>query len=394
MARPTVVVRITSAPPPRSIASPTGLAIMGWYGGKLAAPSVLRVTSADQVISVYNANSDGTVDGPTQTLANYVADCLANGAPAVILARPVATTAAPNAPITLPPDAAAWTAVLAQVTEEYGAVAQVAIPGIVTAAARDALAAHTAAFASRTAFMDAAADATASDLTTLVTGYNAQAGSPRITIAAPWVTVQGPGSTTRDVPASVVMMGRVAAGDAVVGHTNHAPAGDQKGRGAGVIVGGVNVKTTFTTAQLDALDDAGVSVIRMVSGRPTIMGWVSVSSDQTFHQLNVGRFIGQCAAGIRAIGRQFLFVPLDAGTFADFETAIRAFFMPLRASRALWTGFDGSKDGYDVAVAAVNTPETIAARLLVSASIISITPYAHDVELRLATSVAQEVPAA
>jgi len=383
MARPTVTVKITAAPPPRTVNTPTGTAVFAWVNGTSSdgKPNVLRVTNADQVTTTY---STGTNDSATATMASYVAACLANGAPAVVLARATST----------PADSAAWQAVLALAGEEYGAVAQVAIPGVTTQAARDALVAHAATFISRTVFLDAAPATTAANLVTLAASYNAQAASPRTTVAYPAVTVQGPGSTTVDVPASVVMIGRVGAGDAAVGHTNHAPAGDQLGRGAGVIVGGVNVTQTFTTAELDSLDDAGVSVIRMVNGRPTIMGWVSVATDQTFHQLNVGRFIGQVAAGIRQIGRQFLFTPLDAITFAKFEASIRGYLSPLREQRALWTGLDGSKDGYEVAVAAVNNADKIAARNLVSSTVISATPYAHDVELRLVTSVAQEVPAA
>lgn len=381
MPRPRVIVSITSAPTPRSTPSSTGTGMVAFTGGTPVAglPNPLRVTTADQVTAAY-----GTADTAVTTLAAYVADALLNGAPAIVIAR--ATSA--------PTDAAGWGAVLDLLTEEYGPVAQVAIPGNTTTAARDALAAHAAKFSGRTVFLDAPKTATASDLTTLAGSYAAQAGSPRIAIVHPSVTMQGPGSTTRETPASVLAMGLVGRGDAYAGHANNAPAGDQLGRGAGVITGGVAPTATFTATDLDSLDDAGISVIRSIQGRPTLMGWVSVATDPAFHQLNVGRFIGQVAAGIRSLGQRYLFRPLDAQTFAGFETAIRGYLAPLRDARALWTGLDGSRDGYDVLVAPLNTADTVAARNLVSQTTISVTPYAHDVTLNLVTSVATEVPAA
>ncbi|MGW3153714.1 fibronectin type III domain-containing protein [Streptomyces sp. NPDC001089] len=78
----------------------------------------------------------------------------------------------------------------------------------------------------------------------------------------PWLQVADPAgssvSSTRMLPPSGAVMGQYAQADAAVG-PNRSPAGV-----AYNLVGTVGVEHLFTTSQLDALNDAGVNIIRPV----------------------------------------------------------------------------------------------------------------------------------
>lgn len=373
MARPQVVVNVSAALPRRGGPTATGTAVLAFAGSSGPTTPVRCFKAADA--GVYGATA------PATSFAASVGDALALGAPEVIAVR-VAGTAADVTE-------ADWTAALAQVTEDYGASAQVAIPGVSTEAAHDALLAHAAAFPSRTVFLDADPDATAAELEVIASGYADEPAATRAGLVAPWVTFPAAAGATRDEPGSVVAVGLAARGDSIVGHTNHAPAGDQ-GRGAGVVTGALKPTATFTATELDTLHEAGVSVIRQVLGRPTLYGWRSLSSDERFRQLNAGRFAGQITAGVRSVAEQFLFRQIDARglLFAELEGGLRGYLQPLWNATALYG--DTAADAFDVQVAPVNTPDTIRAGELHAAVEVALTPHTERVVIDVVTHIAQE----
>jgi hypothetical protein len=376
MARPQVVVNVTAALPRRGDPTATGTAVLAFTGGTgPTAPQVVR--SAADVTGLYGSTA------PAQTFAAWVADALTQGAHEVIVVRVPAT--APS----VHPTTEQWAAGLAAVTEEYGASAQVAIPGEASDEAHAALLAHAADFPSRTVFLDMDAEATAAELAALAATHDDDPAAPRAGIVAPWVTVPAPGGATRVVPGSVLALGLVARNDAVVGHAGAVPAFDQ-GRNAGVIRDGIAPTQTFTAGELDALHDAGVSVIRQVQGRPVLYGWRSLSSDERFAQLSAGRLAGQLGSGIAVLGQQFLGRGIDGLglLFAEFDGALRGYLMGLWTAGALY-GADAD-DAFDVAVASVNTPASIAAGELRASVEAALTPHAERVRIDVTTSIAQE----
>lgn len=371
MPRPQIIVNVTAALPRRGAATATGTAFFAFLGGTGPTAPVRCLSAAD-----------ATAAGAPADIVNWVGDALTEGAPEVVIVQ--VATADTVAPIE--PTQAEWETGLAKFTDGYGP-GQVAIPGVAQAAAHAALLTH-ATGTGRTVLLDAAVDATATALTTTASGLAASAGANRAGLVAPWVTVPAPAGATRDVPGSVIAAGLAARGDATVGHANNAPAGDQ-GRGAGIVNHGVDVTTSFTTAELDSLHDAGVSIIRQMYGKPTLYGWRSLSDDDRFRQLNAGRMSMQLGTGIHSAAEQFLFRQIDGQgrLFAELEGALRGYLLPLWNADALYGST--ADEAFDVEVASVNTPTTIAAGELHAAVEVALTPHTERVVIDVVTSIAQ-----
>ena len=368
MSRPQIIVNVTAALPRRGAPTATGTAFFA-FAGATGPTDPLRCLSAQEAETA----------GAPANIVSWVGDALTEGAPEVVIVRaaavdPVAVTEAE------------WTAALGKFTDGFGP-GQVLIPGVDDATAHAALIAHSAA-TGRTVLLDGAVDATATELTAIATGLAAADGAVRGGLIAPWVPVPAPANTTRDVPGSVMAAGLVARGDATVGHANNAPVFDQ-GRGAGVVNHGVGVTTAFTNAELDTLHDAGVSVIREVLGVPTLAGWVALSDDDRFHQLNAGRMSMQLGVGIQAAAGQFLGRQIDGRglLFAELGGALRGYLLPLWNAAALYGAT--ADEAFDAEVAGVNTPASIAAGELHAAVEVALTPHTERVVIDVVTSIAQ-----
>lgn len=379
MPRPQVSVVVATALPRRGAVTDTGLAMLLFSDTANTSDQIPhRITSQAEALALYGNTATGT------TFAQYVSDCLTQGAPAVVVLRVAAATATPTQP--------EWQAGLNQLTEDFGIVAQVAIPGVSTTAAQAALAQHATDFPCRTVFLDGAPNANASALTAIASAYAVATGAPRIAVGSSWLTMPTPGTpnTTRDIPSSVVMAGLAARGDAARGHANNQPCGDQN-RGAGFVIGGIAPKTLFTNADLDTLHDGGVCGFRLINGRPVLMGWRSVSSATSWKQLNWGRVTAQLIYICRLVADQFLFRQIDGQgqVFAELEGGLRGVLQPLYVAGALYGA--RAEDAYDVAVATVNTLPNIQAGEMRSAISVAYTPAAEKVTVNLTTSVAAGV---
>jgi hypothetical protein len=368
MPRPQIIVNVTAALPRRGAPTETGTAFFAFTGATGTLDPIRCQSAADAVAAAAPTN-----------IVSWVGDALRLGAPEVVIVRAAAEDVADV-------EEAEWAVALGKLTDGYGP-GQVAIPGVSSPAAHAALLDHSAA-SGRTVLLDGDSTPMAVELTTIATGVAAADGAIRATVAAPWVTVPAPASTTRDVPGSVIAAGLAARGDAAVGHANHAPIFDQ-GRGAGRVDHGVGVTATFTNTELDALHDAGVSVIRMDLGVPTLSGWVSLSTDERFRQLNAGRISMQLGVGVQAAARQFLGRQIDGRglLFGELEAGLRGYLLPLWSADALFG--ETADDAFDVEVAAVNTPETIAAGELHAAIEVALTPHTERVVIDVVTSIAQ-----
>lgn len=342
MVRPMVTIEITEEVPRRGSPTDTGTAL--WAFTAATGPEVpVQVRSAAEAAAAFPAASP--------SLAQWVGDALATGAPLVVLVR--ATTE------TTETTEAEWTKALDKLGEDYGP-GQVAIPGVATAAAAAALGHHASTHLYRTALVDGDKTPTVEELTAAAASLADEDGAPRITVVAPWVKVSAPAGSSRDVPASVLVCGLVARSDAAVGHANNSPAVTQR-RDAGVIRQGLGVLATFTDAERDTLNAAGVSVIRLRQGVPTLYGWRSVSTTPLFSQLGAGRMTMQLQAGMNAQMEQFLETQVDGvgALYDEVDTVLRAYFTELWNLKALYGRT--ADQAFALAVAEVNTDQDAAA---------------------------------
>jgi hypothetical protein len=373
MSRPQIVVNVSAALQRRGAPTDTGRAFMV-YAGAGGPSTPTRCLSA----------ADASAASVPATQAAWVGDGLRQGAPEVWVLRAAAVD--PDA-VTQPE----WATALAKLTNEFGP-GQVFIPGVDTAAAYAALIAHADAMPSRCVLLDGASDVTADTAAAAAAGLAASNGAERAGMIAPWVTVPGEAGTTHDVPGSVIAAGLAARGDAIVGHTNHAPAGRQ-GRDAGVVTKGIDTTVHYTNTELDTLHDAGVSVIRQDRGEPTLYGWVSVSDDARFRQLNWGRTHMLLGTGVAALVEQFLFRQIDGQgkLFAELEGALRGYLQPLWQKDALYG--ETADDAYDVDTFSVNTETTVQAGELHAAVEVSLSAHTEKVVIDVVTNIAEGVAA-
>lgn len=375
MSRPQIVVNVTAALQRRGAPAYTGVAFMVYAGASGPTAPTKCLSAADALAA-----------GVPAVQAAWVGDALTQGAPSVYVLR---AEAVDTSAVT----EAEWVTALALLTPDYGP-GQVLIPGVNTAAAYDALLAHSAA-TKRCVLLDGARDASAATLTAAAAGLAAGDGAERAGLIAPWVTVPGAAGVAREVPGSVIAAGRAAAGDARVGHANHAPAFDQ-GVGAGQVQRGIAVTKSFTAAEQDTLHDAGVSIIREVRGTPTLYGWVSVSSDDRFRQLNWGRMHMQLFYGISALVEQFLGRQIDGQgkLFAELEGALRGYFLPLWARDPNPALFGATADdAFDVDTRTPNSASTIQAGELHGLAAVSLSPHTEKVVIDVTTTIAEGVAA-
>lgn len=372
MTRPKIVVNVAAALQRRGAPTDTGVAFMVYAGA---------TGSTDPVECINTANA--VASAAPDTITAFVGDALNQGAPKVVIVRAEAVDPAAVTEVE-------WTAALDKLTSEYGP-GQVLIPGIATEAAHDALLAH-ADKAGRCVLLDTDAAATAVDIATLAAGLAAAPGAKLATVLAGWSILPGAGGAARNVPASVITAGLVGRNDAAAGHANNAPAGDQS-RGAGFVTGALGLVTTFTDAEHDTLHDAGVSVFRSIRGQAQLYGWVSLSSDARFRQLNWGRMTMQLSTGIAAGAEQFLFRTIDGEgrLFSELENVHRGYLAPLWTAGALFGAT--ADDAFDVDVAGVNNTETAQAGELHSAVAVSLSPHTEKVVIDVVTNIAEGVAA-
>lgn len=371
MPRPQILVNVTAAIARRGAATDTGTAFLVHAGATGSVTPTVCLSAAD-----------ATATAAPAAIATMVGDCLEQGAPKVVLVRAAAVDAATVTQTE-------WETALSALTDEFG-VGQVLIPGVTTPAAWAALLAHCATN-NRTALLDCITVPVVATLATSAIALAASDGATRATIVT-GATLAGAGGTTRDVPGSVIAAGRAAAGDAFSGHANNAPIFDQ-GREAGFVARAVGVPKVFTDAEVDTLNDAGVTVIRPIGKVVQLVNWVSLSDDDRFHQLNAGRMSMQLVVGISGGVRQFLGRQIDGRghLFAELEGFLRGYLQPLWAANALYG--ETAADSFEVEVASVNTPTTIQAGELHSAIEVSLTPHTEKVVIDVVTNIAEGIAA-
>lgn len=305
--------------------------------------------------------------------------------PAVVAAQSLASGADDRNNIT----DAHWETALGRFTADYGP-GQVSYPGRTTDQAHIDLLEHAAAM-NRVAIMDAADTTTKATLLAAVSAArtaNARYGG----LFAPWIKVPGltPG-TTRTVPPSPFVAGRIAAQDALT--SANEPAAGEAGQAQFAI--DITQPAWSDTDRVE-LNAAGVNVIRLLYGGVRIYGWRSLANPTTESQwLNFGnvRLVMEIANYANIIAEQFLFAQLDGQgkTISQFGGALTALLLPYWQEGALYGTSSDQAFVVDVG-SSVNTPTSLANGELKAVLGIRPSPFAEMVTIEiLKTPITMEV---
>jgi hypothetical protein len=240
----------------------------------------------------------------------------------------------------------------------------VAAPDWVTEASTEALLAH-GEDRNRWAIGDVADTTSKSTLlaaANLVQGHaDALAGE----LVGPWVTIRGTADgsvTSRSVPGSAFRAAKYAETDLTDG-PNQAAAG-RWGRASSTLVTGV--KATFSDADAEELEDAGVNLIISRHGTVQVDGNRSLveplGTDRQWLQASNCRFRMALVAQLTEAAENFEHAQITRPTIAALDTALTGVMQRHQAS--LFGADDGSDPGFVVDTETVNTPTTIEANEL------------------------------
>lgn len=239
----------------------------------------------------------------------------------------------------------------------------VAIPGQPAGTVADGLRAHAAA-RSRIALLAPAAASSAAAAEGAAAAASVGADDEYVGLFWPWVRIPAGAGRTRVVPPEGFVAAKRAAAHAAAGPWR-APAGMAMGQARFV----VGLETDVDAATGDDLDDARVSAIRTIAGRPTLYGWRSLSSDTDNYALLTGRdSLNVLTHEAERALEPLVFEPIDGRghLFARAEAILVGLVEPWRIAGGVFELVDDDTGetidrGYTVDVgAAVNTVETIA----------------------------------
>jgi hypothetical protein len=241
-----------------------------------------------------------------------------------------------------------YTAALALFTYDLGP-GQVSCPGVTTSAVFTATAAHAAAN-NRIAYLDLPDSNVAATLTgdaAPVTALGTQARA--CALWTPWVDIQPAtgGLGVRAVPPSAFAAGKAAAIDAL-GNPNLAPAGIN-----GILRTPVQLHATFTDADRQTLNTAGINVIRKMPADFRIYGNVTAVNritDPLYFQLSNVRLDMAIVAQGQAIAETYVFSQIDGLGLdaAKFGGELVNLLTRYQTIGALFTGTDGVAFTVDV----------------------------------------------
>lgn len=275
---------------------------------------------------------------------------------------------------------ASWQTALDRFTAGFGP-GQVSMPGRTTTVAYGQLTVHALAN-NRVAVMDAADTGTTGTLQTAGVLQRGDTNARYGSTFAPWVYVPGliP-NTTRLVPPSAVAAGLMARNDAA-GSPNRAAAGNN-----GISRYALDVKYSFTDAQRDLINTAGINVIRNTYGQVKLYGYRTGADPSllpNWLQLNNVRLYMSVVAKGQAIAEEHVFRTIDGRGLeaAAYGGELKGMLTPLWEDGSLYGVTPAEAFSVDVSDA-VNTPTTIANGELHALVSLRMSPFAELVVLQI-----------
>lgn len=260
---------------------------------------------------------------------------------------------------------------------------QVSMPGRTTDQAHQDLLEHATA-KNRTALLDLTDDA---DESVLIASADAMTDLGEISryggAFAPWAIVPGiaPG-TTRTVPYSAVQAGIIARNDGAGITPNQPSAGD-----LGISRYAVGLTQSYTDAQRESLNDAGVNISLIKSGLIKTYGYRTLTdaiNDADWIGLANVRLLQEIKARANAIGEGYVFRQIDGRniTISQFGGELRSMLKTYWEANALYGATQ--QDAFLVDVGAtVNTPATIAQNELRAVLAVKMSPFGEVVRIEI-----------
>lgn len=235
-------------------------------------------------------------------------------------------------------------------------VGAIAIPGQTAAAVAAGLIAHCQTN-HRIALLAPASGQTVAEVKDTAAALLGTDGAEYAGLFYPWVKIPAGGSSTRTIsPEGYVAGVRARANDAE--GPWRAPAGAIAA--ARYIV---DVESVMSSDDADDLDDANVSVIRVIGDAPRLYGWRSLSDDDDNWSMLTGRDVLNALVYEAEVAlEEFVFETIDpkGSVFGRLAGVLTGIAEPMRAAGGLYAQ-SGDK-GYRVDVGpSVNTQESIAA---------------------------------
>jgi len=202
-------------------------------------------------------------------------------------------------------------------------------------------------------------------------------------VFAPWIKVRSEG-TTRTIPPVGYVAGVRARTIQQVG-VWRVPAGsiaDSKAI--------VELDAAYTREEGEALDEAGVSLIRKIVNTNRLYGYRSLAKDDNYHFLTARDFVNKLAYDCEALLEDFVFESIDgAGHLVTrLENALLGYLIPIANLNGLYPLLDDAGSpidpGYVVDVGpSVNTPASLSRNELNAKVGVRISPTAAMVNLTI-----------
>lgn len=272
-----------------------------------------------------------------------------------------------------------WLAALNRFTPDLGP-GQVMAPGRTTSTGQGQLADHAAAN-DRVAIVDLPDTATVATLESDAADAGGTGNGQYTATFTPWLRIPGiTGGTTRVIPPSSAVAGVIARTDAA--------------NNAGTAAAGVNgvfrsviglSQAAFAESDREALNEAGVNVIRSMLGGFRIYGFRSLADPNNNPQwldFTVARYLMSLSARCEAVGEGYVFKSIDgAGHLqADYAADLGAVCQADYAAGIIFGA--SATDAYNVDTGpSVNTPETIADGELRAVVAVRPSPFAELVSI-------------
>lgn len=276
---------------------------------------------------------------------------------------------------------------------------QVLLPGDVRQQAGNLLGLHAAAN-NRWPLTDMPDTSTAATITSAATTLSADANAQILDSVAVWG--QGPpivsGGTLRDIPPSIIQAAIYARQDRLTGNPNQPAAADNGIVGPWLVA----LKSTFTDAELDSFNDAGVGYFVDLYGNGQFrqMGNRTLANPTTnrlYLQASNGRLDMLIRARGKLIADRFVHKQVDGKgqVAAKYAGSLTSMLQALRGQDALFPLLDGNGDevdpGYTVdAGPTANTPTTINNMQLIAVIGARRSPGAEIVYLKIVNHVVGE----
>lgn len=261
-------------------------------------------------------------------------------------------------------DASSYEDALDRITREYP-VGQIVAPGVADEAVQLALLAKAKdATDERFAVLDCDPTHDVDQIIAHAGVLRASGNGAAGTLVTPRIRVPAPGGGIRWVPGSALWAGRAAATDATAG-----PGQVPGGQGYGEAPVMLDVEQTYTEAEREQLNEAGVTVIAMVNGSPRIYGGRTLADpveQEAWTWISGWRVTMRIARRGRDILETFVLRRRDGANtvVSDAGMALHTMLEEERIAKNVFGAESGQGFVVDVSIPAVNTEESLRAGYL------------------------------